>query len=792
MKLNRTGSIWNRDERNKINDNWDKLERNVKRIEKTTSDLILESGGSSNLEVVQARGGKPVLNDRLNNVDTQLAKTESLTRDLQTSKVGRSQFESELNGIRDSIDDIIVTPAEGISEQEIIDARMGKGSLGTNIREISNNQETSLSNKIYNGNFIENSLDGYSFFFGTGQLSRNVPGYNRDDLLILTSSGSGHDYFGATAAFKLADSIPETDVWYIKARARASGETVARIRTGFRGSSGILDGDINNIEPNKWYDISFRFDPKTQNHSMSGEFRASLFFTYQTGTQSGKVAEVDNWLAINLTETFGAGKEPTKEQMDNFLSYFPDKYFGANDVGSLASANSNRLTNVEKEVEDKLNDFEGYIENANKSLINNIVDNGDFSNTGGGKWRTQNSTWRIENNTMTLIGAGNNSMPGVFQNIGVSFKQGNKIYVRADLTPKNDDFTRLALMAYASSGGDSIKYFYIDDAQKGVRKTHSNVFELANAGNGDLTIQIRAQYSSASSSMGKEVDINNVLVIDLTETFGPGNEPTAEQIDDVINALPNKWFETSPRFDELQKSMMTYVFKNKSKGGGSLKRPIICITIDDGTHTDYSKFYQKMKERGMTGTSYIIGSRIGNKGYLTEEQLKEMRLNGWGTECHTYSHLRLAELTEQEVRDEITLNNQAFENMGMPIPKHHALPYGSVNAMVRNTVGEYRETVRNISGGSNDTYNDWGNINFKSLNSINIDTTNTQGIKDGIDRGIDNNGIIILFGHEVGDSQYQTPEATLDWLLDYIEGKGLPTYTIDEMYRQVLEYQRQL
>ena len=40
MKLNRTGSVWNRNERNKINDNWDKLEGNVNDFQNEITDKV--------------------------------------------------------------------------------------------------------------------------------------------------------------------------------------------------------------------------------------------------------------------------------------------------------------------------------------------------------------------------------------------------------------------------------------------------------------------------------------------------------------------------------------------------------------------------------------------------------------------------------------------------------------------------------------------------------------------------------------------------------------------------------
>ena len=41
----------------------------------------------------------------------------------------------------------------------------------------------------------------------------------------------------------------------------------------------------------------------------------------------GDTVKFRNILAIDLTTAFGAGNEPTKEQMDAILSQFPNSYF---------------------------------------------------------------------------------------------------------------------------------------------------------------------------------------------------------------------------------------------------------------------------------------------------------------------------------------------------------------------------------------------------------------------------------------------------------------------------------
>ena len=62
----------NDNELNKLNHNFDYLSESHRRIQTQINDLVLDAG-ESNQEVVQARGGHLVLNDRLNSIDSKLA-----------------------------------------------------------------------------------------------------------------------------------------------------------------------------------------------------------------------------------------------------------------------------------------------------------------------------------------------------------------------------------------------------------------------------------------------------------------------------------------------------------------------------------------------------------------------------------------------------------------------------------------------------------------------------------------------------------------------------------------------
>ena len=68
-----------RKNRNNHNDNYEELYR----IKKTVNDLVLESG-ESNAEVVQARGGEDVLNDRLEGIESAINELAN-TSDVEVS-----------------------------------------------------------------------------------------------------------------------------------------------------------------------------------------------------------------------------------------------------------------------------------------------------------------------------------------------------------------------------------------------------------------------------------------------------------------------------------------------------------------------------------------------------------------------------------------------------------------------------------------------------------------------------------------------------------------------------------
>ena len=206
MRLNRTPDPLDRSARIGENDNWDKIEDNLKRVDKTVSDLVLESGGTSNLEVVQARGGKPVLNDRLNSIDSRLAdeatQRENAIDSLESKKANKDDVNNQLNDIsvyqinknKGKLDETFMSDKflQQMAGNTPVNAIPGKNSLV-------NNQLTEKAVTMNKTNFVEvvsdnlfNSLDvlkNSAFSVNTGlpnnsnnnNLSGFIPVNNGDD-----------------------------------------------------------------------------------------------------------------------------------------------------------------------------------------------------------------------------------------------------------------------------------------------------------------------------------------------------------------------------------------------------------------------------------------------------------------------------------------------------------------------------------------------------------------------------------------------------------------------------------
>lgn len=107
----------------------------------------------------------------------------------------------------------------------------------------------------------------------------------------------------------------------------------------------------------------------------------------------------------------------------------------------------------------------------------------------------------------------------------------------------------------------------------------------------------------------------------------------------------------------------------------------LAITIDDGYDDIYYYVFPLIKKHNITINLFIPTGLINNSGYLTWDQLREMKGSGLVFAYnHSWSHPKLGSLTKEKIQFEInTAQKQLEESLGQS-QKIFAYPYGSENS----------------------------------------------------------------------------------------------------------------
>jgi len=243
---------------------------------------------------------------------------------------------------------------------------------------------------------------------------------------------------------------------------------------------------------------------------------ASLALTDGRASAWTKVS-IDNVMLIDLTACFGAGKEPTKAEMDAIMALWPNSWFAKETPQLLPSYDWLKMT---------------------QNASTNLVQNGDFSDGTNG-WITPGGYATLAASagvmTATATGASNLVQPRV--SVTGTHASNAKVYIRADLRV-NDPNCTARLMLY---NGVTVTP-YIQTPANGVWTPASGVATLA----GSLMVPVYAyagfEYTDAATASGKTMDVKNFLVLDLTAIFGADLEPTKTEMDVLLSRYPNYWF----------------------------------------------------------------------------------------------------------------------------------------------------------------------------------------------------------------------------------------------------------
>lgn len=101
----------------------------------------------------------------------------------------------------------------------------------------------------------------------------------------------------------------------------------------------------------------------------------------------------------------------------------------------------------------------------------------------------------------------------------------------------------------------------------------------------------------------------------------------------------------------------------------SIPQKTVTITFDDGLHNNYQYAYPVLKKYNIPATIFVIISKIGQPGYLSWKEIKEMSDSGViAMGSHTVSHKWLPEMGTEQLRSELSASKAILEEKtGKPV-----------------------------------------------------------------------------------------------------------------------------
>ena len=108
----------------------------------------------------------------------------------------------------------------------------------------------------------------------------------------------------------------------------------------------------------------------------------------------------------------------------------------------------------------------------------------------------------------------------------------------------------------------------------------------------------------------------------------------------------------------------------------------VCLTFDDGCATDLLVAAPLLQEKGFNATFYITVDHLGRRGYLTEQQLRELSEGGFEIGSHSMTHRYLDDLGQDDLEREIVESKKRLEQITGRGVAHFSCPGGRVNSDV--------------------------------------------------------------------------------------------------------------
>jgi peptidoglycan/xylan/chitin deacetylase (PgdA/CDA1 family) len=111
-------------------------------------------------------------------------------------------------------------------------------------------------------------------------------------------------------------------------------------------------------------------------------------------------------------------------------------------------------------------------------------------------------------------------------------------------------------------------------------------------------------------------------------------------------------------------------------------RDDVRITFDDGNASDLEIALPALRERGMTGTFFVVAGRLDASGYLDEAGVRELAAAGMEIGCHGMLHRAWRGLDDRALEEELVQSKAILEGVVARPVTRAACPFGAYDRRV--------------------------------------------------------------------------------------------------------------
>ncbi|ESQ74409.1 polysaccharide deacetylase family protein [Asticcacaulis sp. AC402] len=121
-----------------------------------------------------------------------------------------------------------------------------------------------------------------------------------------------------------------------------------------------------------------------------------------------------------------------------------------------------------------------------------------------------------------------------------------------------------------------------------------------------------------------------------------------------------------------------------------ISRPMLTMSFDDAPASSARNGAVILKSHGVTGTWFISAGLLGQDSHMgpmtTGDDIRALYAAGFEIGCHTYGHLDCGRAMREDIDAAIEENQIVLRNLGIPVPRTFAYPYGDVSPQAKAVV----------------------------------------------------------------------------------------------------------